>query len=660
MFERVLIASRGEIVVRIAATLRRLGCSPATVHARGDPALLHVRACDVTVEVDSYLDVQAIVDAALRCGAEAIHPGYGFLSERAEFARACELAGLRWIGPPAEAIELMGDKSAAREAARRAGVPVVPGLDAPSPSRVAEFASEHGLPLLVKAAAGGGGKGMRLVHALDELESALEAARREAAAAFGDDRLLVERFIAPARHLEVQVLADAHGSVLELGERECSLQRRHQKVIEESPSPAVDGSVRAVLASEAVALARACAYVGAGTIEFVAHADEPSRHYFLEMNTRLQVEHRVTEAVYGIDLVEWQLRIAAGEPLDRQPAAPRGHAVEARVYAEDPAHGFLPAGGTARVLELPSGPGIRVDAGIAVGESVGTQYDPMIAKVIAHAATREQALARLRAALRATVVLGVRSNVAFLCDLLDDERVRDGRIDTGLIERIAVAAAPAQARRAALVALIAQGFADRRARGSDDAFVQLAGWRLAGAAAPVRLRCTVDGDVEVEVSLPALGTPGAPATAALVDGETVSVALLADGPLEGGRSLSLSFDGVTETWIAARDGGSWWVGCEGGAWRVASSPRERAVDAAGGSDLRAPMPGSVISVHTSEGAEVAHGEVLFVMESMKMELQITAPRNGTVATLHVAAGDQVALDTVLASMVPIVPDELAA
>ena len=660
MFERVLIANRGEIVVRIAATLRRLGCSPATVHAHGDPALLHVRACDVTVEVDSYLDVQAIVDAARRCGAQAIHPGYGFLSERAEFARACELAGLRWIGPPAEAIELMGDKSAAREAARRAGVPVVPGLDAPSPARVAEFASEHGLPLLVKAAAGGGGKGMRVVRALEELEAALEAARREAAAAFGDDRLLVERFIAPARHLEVQVLADAHGTVLELGERECSLQRRHQKVIEESPSPAVDGSLRATLASEGVALARACGYVGAGTIEFVAHAEEPSRHYFLEMNTRLQVEHPVTEAVYGIDLVEWQLRVAAGERLDGLPAAPHGHAIEARVYAEDPARGFLPAGGTARVLELPRGPGIRVDAGIDAGESVGTRYDPLIAKVIAHAATREQALARLAAALRETVVLGVRTNVAFLCDLLDDEQVRAGRIDTGLIERIPVAAAPARARRAALVALIAQGLADRRAPGSDDAFVRLAGWRLAGAAAPVRHRCTVDGEVEVQLALPTLGPPGAPASAALIEGETISVALLAERPLAGGRSLSLSFDGTSETWVAAGDGGRWWVGCEGRAWQVAPNPRERGIDAAGGSDLRAPMPGSVIAVHTSEGAEVAHGDVLLVMESMKMELQITAPRDGTVAALHVAAGDQVALDTVLASMVPIVRNELAA
>jgi len=501
---------------------------------------------------------------------------------------------------------------------------------------------------------------MRLVRALEELEPALEAARREAAAAFGDDSLLVERFIAPARHLEVQVLADAHGTVLELGERECSLQRRHQKVIEESPSPAVDGSLRATLASEGVALARACGYVGAGTIEFVAHAEEPSRHYFLEMNTRLQVEHPVTEAVYGIDLVEWQLRVAAGERLDRQPAAPQGHAIEARVYAEDPARGFLPAGGTARVLELPSGPGIRVDAGIAAGESVGTRYDPLIAKVIAHADTREQALARLTAALRETVVLGVRTNVAFLCDLLDDEQVRAGRIDTGLIERLPVAAAPARARRAALVALIAQGLADRRAHGSDDAFVQLAGWRLAGAAAPVRHRCTVDGEVEVQLALPTLGPPGAPASAALIEGETISVALLAERPLAGGHSLSLSFDGTSETWVAAGDGGRWWVGCEGRAWQVAPNARERGIDVAGGSDLRAPMPGSVIAVHTSEGAEVAHGDVLLVMESMKMELQITAPRDGTVAALHVAVGDQVALDTVLASMVPIVREELAA
>jgi acetyl-CoA/propionyl-CoA carboxylase, biotin carboxylase, biotin carboxyl carrier protein len=634
MFDRVLIANRGEIVVRIARTLRRLGCSPAAVHARGDPGRAALRACDVAVEVESYLDVEAIVAAALRVGAQALHPGYGFLSERAELARACEDAGVRWIGPPAAAIELMGDKSAARDAAARAGVPVVPGLDRPQPATVARFASEYGLPLLVKAAAGGGGKGMRLIASLDELEPALEAAAREAQAAFGDGTLLVERYIAPARHIELQVLADTHGAVIDLGERECSLQRRHQKVVEETPSPAVDPELRAELVREGVALARACGYVGAGTIEFVAHAEDPARHYFLEMNTRLQVEHAVTELVGGIDLVEWQLRIAAGEHLESFPE-PRGHAIEARVYAEDPARGFLPAAGTVRVLELPAGPGLRVDSGIEAGETIGTRYDPMIAKVVAHGATRCEALARLRGALDETVVLGVRSNVGFLRGLLDDERVRAGRIDTELVEGIAGSLPPA---RAALVALIAAGLPDP---GEDDLFVALRGWRLGGPGTAVRHRYTLDGEREVEL---ALGSSGE----ASVDGEAVMVALLADEPVGAGRRLRIAFDGISETWTVARDHDRSWVAGATGAWLAGPSARVRGAQDAGDGDLRAPMPGQVIAVHAQEGAAVERGEVVLVMESMKMELQITAPRAGTVAALHVAPGDQVALDTLLA------------
>jgi acetyl-CoA/propionyl-CoA carboxylase biotin carboxyl carrier protein len=651
MFDRVLIANRGEIVVRIARTLRRLGCSPAGVHARGDRGRAALRACDAVVEIGSYLDVDEIVAAALRAGAQALHPGYGFLSERAELARACEAAGVRWIGPPADAIELMGDKSAARGAAVRAGVPVVPGIDRPDAAAVAEFAREHGLPLLVKAAAGGGGRGMRLVASAAEIEPALEAARREAESAFGDGTLLVERCIAPARHIELQVLADAHGTVVDLGERECSLQRRHQKVVEESPSPAVDAALRAVLAREGIALARACGYVGAGTIEFVAEAADPARHYFLEMNTRLQVEHPVTEAVRGVDLVEWQLRVAAGERLPAFPPA-RGHAIEARIYAEDPARGFLPAAGAVRLLRLPRGPGIRVDAGVEVGEEIGTRYDPMIAKVVAHGESRAQALARLRAALGDTAVLGVRSNVGFLRELLGDERVREGRIDTALVEAMPSRPAPA---RAALVALIAASLP--RPGDPGDAFVALGGWRLGAPPAPVRHRYTVDpppaprdgglrgagGDGDVEVAL-------APSGDACVDGEPLSIALLADEAVNGGRLLRIAFDGVSESWLVAPQGGGWWVGSGGGAWLAEPSARERGAEEAGGGDLRAPMPGQVVAVHAQEGARVARGDVLVVMESMKMELQITAPRAGTVAALHVAAGDQVALDTLLATV----------
>jgi acetyl-CoA/propionyl-CoA carboxylase biotin carboxyl carrier protein len=657
MFERVLIANRGEVVARIARTLRRLGCSPAALRARDDTAITHVRCCDVAVEVDSYLDVEAVVAAAQRAGAQAIHPGYGFLSERAELAIACEAAGLVWVGPPAGAIALMGDKSGAREAARAAGVPVLPGAEAGTPEQVAQFAGEHGLPVLVKAAAGGGGKGMRLLSSLDGIEEALAAARREAAAAFGDDALLVERMIAPARHLELQLLADAHGTVLDLGERECSLQRRHQKVVEEAPSPTVDAALRAELAREGVALARACGYVGAGTVEFVAHAQDPASHYFLEMNTRLQVEHAVTEAVRGVDLVEWQLRIAAGERLADADAFAhvRGHAVEARVYAEDPAAGFLPAAGSVRALRLPRGAGIRVESGVAAGETVGTRYDPLLAKVIAHGSTRAEALARLRGALRETAVLGVRTNVGFLCELLGDPHVLAGELDTGLVERTPVGAtAPVPAARAALVALVAQALERRRRDpGREDPFARLGGWRVAGAPAAVPQQLRVDGSLEVEVALASLpaGVGGAPGEGFL-DGRPVSLALLGDEPCGGGRLLHVAIDGIASRWVAVRDGERWWVGADGHSWLIAPRARERDGELDGHGDVRAPMPGAVVAVHTQAGAEVLRGEVLLVMESMKMELQITAPRDGRVEALHVSAGDQVALDAVLASLEP--------
>jgi acetyl-CoA/propionyl-CoA carboxylase, biotin carboxylase, biotin carboxyl carrier protein len=665
MFDRVLIANRGEIVARIARTLRRLGCSPAAVRVRSDPALAALRGCDVSVEVGSYLDVEEIVAAAVRVGAQAVHPGYGFLSERAELARACTAAGLSWIGPPADAIELMGDKSAARAAAQDAGIAVVPGIDAPTPQSVARFAQEHGLPLIVKAAAGGGGKGMRLVRSLADLEPALAAARREAAAAFGDDALLVERLIAPARHLEMQVLADAHGNVLSVGERECTLQRRHQKVIEETPSGAVDAALREALAAEGVALARACGYVGAGTIEFVADARDPARHYFLEMNTRLQVEHPVTEAVHGLDLVEWQLRVACGERIERAlDSFAGGHAIEARVYAEDPARGFLPAAGRVRALVLPAGPGIRVDAGIAAGEAISTRYDPMIAKVVAHGATRPEALSRLRAALAGTVVLGVRSNVGFLLDLLADERVQSGEIDTALVESFeapgGARAVDAAAARAALVALAAAGAQARDGDALADPFVRLAGWRVGGPGAPLCHLLEVDGEHEVEVALGPLGGPGSSPTVALLDGAQATVALEADEALGGGRRLGLAFDGAGEEWVVAPDGDRWWVGRAGRAWLVGRAARERGEEAGGERDLRAPMPGSIVAVYVGEGAEVERGDVVLVMESMKMELQITAPRAGTVAALHVAAGDQVALDALLASIAPAGAAERAA
>ena len=594
MFERVLIANRGEVVVRIARTLRRLGCSPATVHAPDDPGRTHVRAADLAVEVPSYLDVEAIVAAALAVGAQAIHPGYGFLAESPQLAAATVAAGLAWIGPPAQAIALMGDKAAAREAAAHAGVPVLAGAAGEDAALIA-FAREHGVPVIVKAAAGGGGKGMRVVRSLDQLEGALEGARREALSAFADGTLLIERLISPARHVEVQVLADTRGGVISLGARECSLQRRHQKVIEEAPAVAApDGIER-----DAVALARACGYVGAGTVEFVV---SEGAHHFLEMNTRLQVEHAVTEEVFGIDLVEWQLRIADGEALP-EPPAPRGHAIEARVYAEDPAHGFLPSAGRLLVLELPES--VRVDCGVAEGETIGTRYDPMIAKLTASGATREQARLRLVAALRASTILGVRTNVAHLCALLEDERVRAGELDTELVERLPAPELGDGARRAALVAALAPRPDD------EDVFARLGAWRL-------------------------LGAPARP-----------EAVLLGVEALRGAQRLLVEFGGVAESWVLA--GG--WAGHDGESWPPVVDPA-RAEVAGEERELRAPMPGAVVSVPCAQGDEVARGDVVVVLESMKMELQITAPADGVLDALHVAAGDQVALGELLARVEP--------
>ena len=452
MFGRVLIANRGEIAVRVARTLARLGIESVAVYSDADAGAPHVRAADraerigPTPAAQSYLDVERILEAARRTGAEAIHPGYGFLSESPDLVRACEAAGIAFVGPGAEAMALLGDKVAAKAAAEAAGVPILPGLSgaALGDEEIVAWAEAGGeFPLLIKAAAGGGGKGMRVVGELAALPEAIAAARREARGAFGDDRVFVERYVEASRHIEVQVLADAHGNVVHLGERECSLQRRHQKVVEESPSPVVGPGLRERMGAAATALARAAGYVNAGTVELIAERADPERFYFLEVNTRLQVEHPVTEAVTGLDLVELQLRVAAGEelPFGQDEVRLDGHAVEARLYAEDPAHGFLPAAGRVVAYREPAG-GIRVDSGIERGTEVGTDYDPMLAKVIAHAPDRGEALARLRAGLGELVALGPVTNAAYLGALLARPEVEAGEIDTGLIERLGDAVAP--------------------------------------------------------------------------------------------------------------------------------------------------------------------------------------------------------------------------
>ena len=632
VIDPVLIANRGEIAVRIAATARRLGLATVAVFTPVDADAPHVDACDVAVEVGSYLDADAVVEAAGRAGARSVHPGYGFLSENAAFARAVEAAGLAWVGPPPEAIELMGDKARAKALAREAGVPVVPGVEGEDVSleEARAFADEHGYPVVIKAVAGGGGKGMRAVRAAGELEPSLDAARREGKAAFGDARVLVERYLERPRHIEIQVLADAHGSVVHLGERECSLQRRHQKVIEEAPSPAADDALRARMGEAAVALARACGYAGAGTVEFIAPADA-SEFFFLEMNTRLQVEHPVTELVYGVDLVEQQLRVAAGEPLAlrQDELAPRGHAVEARLYAEDPANGFLPAVGTVRRYVEPEG--VRMDSGIREGSVVGTDYDPMLAKVIAHAEDRPAALRRLARALGELQLLGVTTNAAFSRALLEREDVRAGEIDTGLLERIL--AEPPAAPPEDLVPAAA-----------------LAAAGTARPAGPFRLRLEDHGDVRVADGAVRAGdrewrAAVAPARAA------ADRPAGPDGAGPGGALVRVTLDGVSRRYAFARDGDALWIARDGFhlELRVARSVRAGAAHSA--DSLEAPMPGTVLLVHASNGQEVEDGEVLVVIESMKMELSIAAPHAGTVQGLDVAPGDKVGLRQVLAEVV---------
>ena len=624
MFETVLIANRGEIARRVIRTLHRLGARATAVYTAADEEALHVREADAAIEVPSYLDIDALVGACALTGAQALHPGYGFQSENPALARACGAAGVVFVGPPPAASELMGDKLAAKQAARAAGLPVVASFND------AEARSAGAYPLLVKAAAGGGGRGMRVVHRPEDLDAALQSARREARAGFGDERVFIERFLPRARHIEVQVIADAHGSVLHLGERECSLQRRHQKVIEECPSPAVDDRLREALGAEAVALARAAGYVGAGTVEFIADFDDPSRHYFLECNARLQVEHPVTELVCGLDLVELQLRVAAGEPLGlcQDEVRMSGHAIEARINAEDAARDFLPAAG--RVLAYHRPPDARVDDAIEAGGEVDTSYDSMLAKVIVHGVDRAAALGRLDRALRETTILGVTTTTGFLRSLIATDEVREGQIDTGLIERLPAGAALGlpEAEVAQAAAKITLALADERR--SDDPFARVDGWRLGGRRASSWWRLAVAGSAPLEVRL---------------DEPSIDRRVRRQGP----DSFVIRAGRQRRQWhYAPADGPPTWLGCEGWAWPVSPSAAAQAESAAAGGDLRAPMPGQVLLVHSAVGDRVSAGDPLVVLESMKMELVLTAPADGRVAELSVAVGDKVTVDQPLA------------
>jgi len=637
VFDTVLVANRGEIAVRVIRTLRSLGVRSVAVFSDADAEARHVREADTAVRIgpapasESYLSVERLLEAAARTGARAVHPGYGFLAENADFARACAEAGLVFIGPPAEAISLMGDKIRAKETVRAAGVPVVPGSSGSglSDAQLAEAAREIGMPVLLKPSAGGGGKGMRLVRDAAVLPDEIAAARREARASFGDDTLLVERWVDRPRHIEIQVLADGHGNVIHLGERECSLQRRHQKVVEEAPSVLLDEATRAAMGEAAVQAARSCGYRGAGTVEFIVPGGDPSSYYFMEMNTRLQVEHPVTELVTGLDLVEWQLRVAAGErlPYDQGDITLTGHAIEARVCAEDPARGFLPSGGTVLKLREPQGDGVRTDSGLSEGTEVGSLYDPMLSKVIAYGPDRETALRKLRAALAETVTLGVQTNAGFLRRLLAHPAVVAGELDTGLVERevdgLVSTDVPEEVYEAA--AAVRLEALEPRAAGWTDPFSVPNGWRLGGVPKPVGFHLRVQDPVEY-----------VPRGTRAVTDATVSVTL----------------DGVRHTFHHAGD----WIGRDGDAWQVRDHDPVAAsltgARHAGADSLTAPMPGTVTVVKVAVGDEVAAGQSLLVVEAMKMEHVVSAPHAGTVAELDVTPGTTVAMDQVLAVITP--------
>ncbi|ELP68248.1 putative acetyl-CoA carboxylase, biotin carboxylase subunit [Streptomyces turgidiscabies Car8] len=644
MFDTVLVANRGEIAVRVIRTLRSLGVRSVAVYSDADADARHVREADTAVRIgpaaaaESYLSVPRLLEAAARTGAQAVHPGYGFLAENAAFARACTDAGLVFIGPPADAIALMGDKIRAKETVRAAGVPVVPGSSGSglTDAELADAAREIGMPVLLKPSAGGGGKGMRLVRDAADLGEEIAAARREARASFGDDTLLVERWVDRPRHIEIQVLADAHGDVVHLGERECSLQRRHQKLIEEAPSVLLDDRTRAAMGEAAVQAARSCGYEGAGTVEFIVPGSDPSSYYFMEMNTRLQVEHPVTELVTGLDLVEWQLRVAAGEPLSfgQKEVRLTGHAVEARICAETVsvragARGFLPSGGTVLALREPSGDGVRTDSGLSEGTEVGSLYDPMLSKVIAYGPDRATALRKLRAALADTVTLGVPTNAGFLRRLLAHPAVVAGELDTGLVEREVDSLVPDGVPEEVYEAAAAVRQEALRPKATEsgwtDPFSVPSGWRLGGTPRPPAFWLRVQDPVEY-----------VPRGTHTVTDTQVSVVL----------------DGVRHTFHRAAD----WLGRDGDAWQVRDHDPVAAsltgAAHAGADSLTAPMPGTVTVVKVAVGDEVAAGQSLLVVEAMKMEHVIAAPHAGTVAELDVTPGTTVAMDQVLAVITP--------
>ena len=656
MFTKILIANRGEIACRVATTARRLGIRTVAVYSDADAQARHVRVCDQAVHVgasaprESYLQWQRIIEAALATGAQAIHPGYGFLSENEDFARACAAAGISFIGPPASAIAAMGSKSAAKALMEKAGVPLVPGYhgDNNQPAFLADQAQVMGYPVLIKASAGGGGKGMRRVDRAEEFESALASCQREAQASFGNDHVLVERYVTRPRHIEIQVFGDSHGQCVHLFERDCSVQRRHQKVLEEAPAPGMTEQRRAEMGAAAVAAAKAVGYVGAGTVEFIAEQlpQGELNFYFMEMNTRLQVEHPVTEAITGLDLVEWQLRVAAGEPLPlRQDELQiRGHAIEARICAENPDANFLPATGTLQVARWPAHVSFqrsdelaRVDSGFGEGDTISPYYDSMVAKLIVWGADRAQALARLDAALRDTHLMGLHTNVAFLRRVVGSRAFATADLDTALIERERVALFEAPPLPLPLVAagVVAHVLAAEACLEDADPWSRRDGWRIHGGAQR-RLTLDVAGQRHAVALLRQHGA-----------GMTLSVgdqALAFAAKALGAERHDVTLAGQRHTLTVYARGEGYAVFAENGsAVATEFDPVAHAGDgAAEGGRLAAPMPGKVVSFAVAVGASVKRGQALAVMEAMKMEHTLHAPRDGVVAELMYAVGDQVA------------------
>jgi 3-methylcrotonyl-CoA carboxylase alpha subunit len=661
MFSSVLIANRGEIACRITRTARRLGMRVIAVHSDADRQALHVRMADEAVAIgpasvrDSYLRPDRILEAAKETGAEAIHPGYGFLSENAGFAEACRSAGIAFVGPPPEAIRAMGLKDAAKALMRDAGVPVVPGYlgEEQDADFLERMAAETGYPVLIKAVAGGGGKGMRLVADPADFGPALESCQREALSAFGDPRVLIERFVGAPRHIEIQVFGDAHGNTVHLFERDCSLQRRHQKVIEEAPAPGMTPEMREAMGRAAVMAAKAVGYQGAGTVEFIVDSSRgltPDSFFFMEMNTRLQVEHPVTEAVTGLDLVALQFDIAAGQalPFRQEDLKLSGHAVEARLYAEDPDHEFLPQAGRLRRLSWPAGlPGLRIDTGVEEGDEITPHYDPMIAKLIFHAPTRSEALQGLATALDDTVLLGIRSNRAFLTRLLRHPDFAAGAVDTGFIGRHLaqlVAGAPDPRLLAAgveawlsLVAGTATGCAA----------AALNGWSLAGIDRRDRLHLLINGlKTVVDVTWLAPGRRRHHIRGQAHASLQVEAVRLGGGGIELATSAG-PFCGH----VALSDGRVLLASPEGHVEIAAEDLTARDAEAfAGGASIKAPMPGKIVRVLTAEGRQVARGERLIVLEAMKMEHTLSAARAATVDKVLVSEGEQVQDGKVLVTL----------